>query len=51
LALLPDPWYDEVVKTIKEMNKPALYPSKVEVVSILREAAYNAGDFIHNIIS
>ena len=34
----------EVVKTIKETNKPAVYRSKVEVVRILKEAAHNGGN-------
>ena len=34
----------EVIKTIKETNKPAVYRSKVEVVKILKEAAYNGGN-------
>jgi len=34
----------EVIKIIKEKNKPAVYRSKVEVVRILREAAYNGGN-------
>lgn len=34
----------EVVKTIKETNKPAVYRSKVEVVRILKEAVSNGGD-------
>jgi hypothetical protein len=34
----------EVLKTIKETNKPAVYRSKVEVIRILREAAFNGGN-------
>ena len=34
----------EVVKTIKETNKPAVYRNKAEVVRILREAADNGGN-------
>lgn len=34
----------EVLKTIKETNKPTVYRSKAEVVRILREAAYNGGN-------
>ena len=34
----------EVVQTIKETNKPAVYRSKAEVVRILREAVYNGGN-------
>ena len=34
----------EAVKTIKETNNPAMYRCKVEVVRVLREAAYNGGN-------
>ncbi len=34
----------ETIKTIKEINKPAKYRSKVEVVRILKEAAHNGGN-------
>ena len=34
----------EVIKTIKETNKLAVYRSKVEVVRVLSEAVYNGGN-------